>query len=108
MAARTDVLLGESANRRGAPVSQPRPVTTPAGTAAISGASAVFRRLFPTQRATATSRIRGCLRLIATVLKNVLRVRRDPDIGQERLQVHLVGRQGDQQSSHVRERLDRH
>ena len=57
-AARTEVLLGESANRRGAPVSQPRPVPTPAGTAAISGASAVFRRLLSTQCSTATSHSR--------------------------------------------------
>jgi hypothetical protein len=37
--------------------------------------------LLPTPRSTATSRIRGRLCLIATVLKDVLRVRRDPDIG---------------------------
>jgi hypothetical protein len=81
---------------RGAPVSQPWAGHTAASTAAISGASAVFRGFRPASLPTATSRIRSRLGLIATVLEDVLRVRRDPHIGQERLQFHVTRRDGDQ------------
>ena len=55
------------------------------------GSLALARR-----RARRRRRTRSRLGLIATVLEDVLRVRRDPHVGQERLQVHLVRRQGDQ------------
>ena len=91
---------------RGAPVPQPRAVHTPASTAAISGASAVFRGFRPASLPTATTRDRRRLRLIATVRQEVLGVRRDPHVGQQRLQVHLGRGQGRQQRTHIRQRFD--
>jgi hypothetical protein len=68
---------------RGAPVPQPRAVQTPASSAAISGASAVFRGFRPASLPTATTRDRGRLRLIATIRQDVLGVSGDLDVGQE-------------------------
>ena len=59
---------------RGAPVAQPRAAQTPASTAAISGASAVFRGFRPASLPTATTRDRGRLGLIATKGQEVLGV----------------------------------
>jgi hypothetical protein len=81
---------------RGTPVPQSQAVHTPSSTAAISGASAVFLDFRPASLPTATSRIRSRLGLIATVLEDVLQVRRDPHVGQERLQFYVTRRQGDQ------------
>ena len=78
---------------RGAPVPQPRAVHTPASTAAISGASAVFRGFRPASLPTATTRDRRRLSLIATMRQEVLGVSGDPDVGQQRLQVHLLRRE---------------
>jgi hypothetical protein len=75
---------------RGAPVPQSRAVHTPASTAAISAASAVFRGFRPTSLPTATTRDRGRLSLIAAIRQEVLGVSGDPDVGQQRRQVHLV------------------
>ena len=82
---------------RGAPVPQLRAVHTPASIAAISGASAVFRGFRPASLPMAATRDRGRLSLIATIGQEVLGVSGDPDVGQRRLQVHLVRRQGCQQ-----------
>lgn len=68
---------------RGAPVPQPWAVPTPASTAAISGASAVFRGFGPASLPTATTRDRGRLSLIATIRQEVLGVSGDPDVGQQ-------------------------
>ncbi len=68
---------------RGAPVPQSRAVHTPASTAAISGASAVFRGFRPASLPTATTRDRGRLRLIAAIRQEVLGVSGDPNVGQE-------------------------
>ena len=77
---------------RGAPVPLPRAGHTPASTAAISGASAVFRGFRPASLPTATTRDRGRRGLIATIRQEVLGVSGDPDVGQQRLQVHLFRR----------------
>src|SRR5262249_10542375 len=68
-------------------------------------AATVFPRLHPASLATATTRARGCLRLFATIRQEVLGMSGDPDIGQQRLQIHIVRRQGRQQRSHIRKRL---
>jgi hypothetical protein len=81
---------------RGAPVPQSRAVHTPASTAAISGASAVFRGFRPASLPTATTRDRGHLSLIAAIRQEVLGVSGDPDVGQQLLLVHLVRGQGHQ------------
>jgi hypothetical protein len=74
---------------------RPRPwAPEPALPASDSGAQ--FPGPLSAESSTATSRIRGGLGLVATVCEDVLRVGRDPHIGQERLQLHLVRRQGDQ------------
>ena len=78
---------------RGAPVPQPRAGHTPASTAAISGASAVFRGFRPASLPTAATRDRRRLSLLATMRQEVLGMRGDPDIRQERLQVHLLRRE---------------
>jgi hypothetical protein len=48
-----------------------------------SGAPAPLHGLRPAEGATTTARDRGGLGLIATVLEQVLQLRRDPHIGQE-------------------------
>ena len=58
---------------RGAPVPLPRAGHTPASTAAISGASAVFRGSRPASLPTARTCDRGRLSLIETVRQQVLR-----------------------------------
>jgi hypothetical protein len=68
---------------------QSRAVHTPASTAALSGASAVFRGSRPASLPTATTRHRGRLSLIATIRQEVLGVSGDPDVGQERPQIHV-------------------
>ena len=78
---------------RGAPVPQPRPGHTPASTAAISGASAVFRGFRPASLPTAATRDRRRLSLLATMRQEVLGMRGDPDVRQERPQVHLLRRE---------------
>jgi hypothetical protein len=50
--------------------------------------------------------MRGSRRLIAPIRQEVHRVRRDPHVGQERLQVHFVGGQGNQYRSHIRKLFD--
>ncbi len=52
--------------------------------------------LLTPQGTTATPGIGGNLGLVATVLEDVLRMRRDPDVGKQRLQIHLLRRQSDQ------------
>src|SRR4051794_38813705 len=52
---------------RGAPVPQFRAVHTPASTAVLSGASAVFQVFRPAALPTATTRDRGRLSLLATI-----------------------------------------
>jgi hypothetical protein len=81
---------------RGAPVPQARAGHTPASTAAISGTSAVFRGVSPASLPTATTRDRSRLSLIAAIRQEVLGVSGDPDVGQQRLQVHLGRCQRDQ------------
>jgi hypothetical protein len=81
---------------RGAPVPQLRAGHAPASTAAISGASAVFRGFRPASLPTATTRDRGRLGLIATIPQEVLEASGDPDVGQQRLPVHLLRRSGSQ------------
>jgi hypothetical protein len=78
---------------RGAPVPLPRAGHTPASTAAISGASAVFRGFRPASLPTAATRDRRRLSLLATMRQEVLGMRGDPDVRQERLQVHLLRRE---------------
>jgi hypothetical protein len=82
---------------RGAPVPQSRAVHPPASTAAVSGASDVLRDFRPAALPTATTRDRGHLTLIATIRQEVIGVSGDPEVGQQRLQVYLVRRQGHQQ-----------
>jgi hypothetical protein len=77
---------------RGAPVPQSRTIHTPASTAAISGVSAVFRGSRPASLPMATTRDRRRLRLIATIHQGVLGVSGDPDVGPQRLAVHLLRR----------------
>ena len=91
---------------RRAPVPQPRAVPAPARTSAISGASAVFRGFRPASLPTATTRDRRRLSLLATIGQEVLGVSGDPDVGQQRLQVHRLRRSGSQSSRDVRQRLD--
>ena len=76
-------MLAASSMFRNVDSLQSRAVHTPGSTAALSGASAVFRGFRPAEGAT-TARARGDLSLIPTVRQQVLRVRRDPDVGQER------------------------
>jgi hypothetical protein len=78
---------------RGAPVPLPRAGHTPASTAAISGASAVSRGFRPASLPTAATRDRRRLSLLATMRQEVLGMRGDPDVRQERLQVHLLRRE---------------
>jgi hypothetical protein len=92
MEARTEVLLGGSPNDPGALVLHFRAIHTAASTAAISRASAVFRVFAPASFPTATTRDRGRLSLIATIRLEVLGVIGDPDVGQQRLPVHLLRR----------------
>src|SRR5262249_31718063 len=77
----------------------------PASTAAISSASAVFQGFRPASLPTATTRDRGRLSLIATIRQEVLGVCGDPDVGQQRIPVHLLRRYGSQSSRDVRQRL---
>jgi hypothetical protein len=86
---------------RGAPVPKSRAVHTPDGTAAISGTPAVLRGFRPASRPTATTRDRGRLSLLATVRQEVLGVSGDPDVGQQRLPVPLLLREGSQSSRDV-------
>jgi hypothetical protein len=66
----------------------------------------VFRGFGPSSLPTATTLDRGRLSLIATIRQEVLGVSGDPDVGQQRLQVHLVRGQGHQQCTHIRQRFD--
>jgi hypothetical protein len=66
---------------RGAPVPLSWAVHIPAGTAAISRASAVFRGFRPASLPTATTRDRGRLSLIASIGQEVLGVSGDPSVG---------------------------
>ena len=91
---------------RRAPVPQPRAVPAPARTSAISGASAVFRGFRPASLPTATTRDRRRLRLIAAVREEVLGMRLDPRVRQQRLQLHLSRGHGRQQRTHIRQRFD--
>jgi hypothetical protein len=91
---------------RGALVPQSRALHTPGSTTAISGVSAVFQGFRPASLPTATTRDRGRLSLIATIRQEVLGVSGDPDVGQQRLQVHLVRGQGHQQRTHIRALFD--
>jgi hypothetical protein len=50
----------------------------------------VFRGFRPASLPTATTRTRGRLSLIAAIREEVLGVSGDPDVGQERLPVHVV------------------
>jgi hypothetical protein len=77
-----------------APVPQPRAEHTPASTAALSGASAVFQGFRPVSLPTAMTRDRGRLSLIATIRQEVLGVNGDPDVELQRRQVDLVRGQG--------------
>jgi hypothetical protein len=65
----------------------------------------VFRDFRSAALPTATTRDRGRLGLIATICQEVLGVSGDPDVGQQRFQVHLVRGQGHQQRTNIRERL---
>jgi hypothetical protein len=86
MAARTEVLLGESPHDPGARCagSSVSGRTHPSQHQAISGASAVFRGFRPAALPTATTRDRSRLGLIAAILQEVLGVSGDPDVGQQR------------------------
>ena len=79
------------------PVPRSGAVRTPTSTEAIAGASAVFRGFGPASLPTATTRDRGRLSLIASIGLEALGVNGDPDVGQQRLQVHLVRGQSHQQ-----------
>jgi hypothetical protein len=73
---------------RGAPIRQFRAVHTEA----ISWASALFRGFRPASLPTATTRDRGRPSIIPTIRQEVLAVSGDPDVGQQRLPVHLLRR----------------
>jgi hypothetical protein len=66
----------------------------------------VFRGFRAASLPTATTRHCGRLSLIAAIGQEVLGVSSDPEVGQQRLQVHLVRGQGHQQRTHIRERFD--
>ena len=66
----------------------------------------MFRGIRPASLPTATTRHRGRLSLIATIGQEVLGVSGDPDVGQQRLQVHFVRGQGHQHRTHIRQRFD--
>jgi hypothetical protein len=87
-------ITGPDRRANGSELSQPGPVSSAPRSDAKrrgnSGAPAPLRGLRPAEGPTTTARARGGLGLIATIRQQVLRVRRDPDIGQERLQVHLL------------------
>jgi hypothetical protein len=51
----------------------------------------VFPGSRPPALPTATTRDRGCLSLFASIGQEVLGMSSDPDVGQQRLQVHLGG-----------------
>ena len=76
---------------------------TPKQTSPSSGAQARLPGLLPADHSS-SSYVRGGFGLIATIGQDMLRMRRDPDVGQKRFQVHLVRREGSQQSSHIRAR----
>ena len=65
-----------------------------------------FARFEPATQATLCSSLRRGFRLIAAVLDNVFRVSLDPGVRQERLEIHLVGCEGDQQGTHIGKRFD--
>jgi hypothetical protein len=63
-------------------------------------------RLGPAFLATPLPRTGGSLGLITAVLQEVLGMRGDPEVGQERSQINLGHGQRDQQFTYIRERLD--
>jgi hypothetical protein len=63
-------------------------------------------RLAPAFLATPLPRSGGRLGLIAAVLQEVLGMRGDPNVGQERPQIHVSRGESDQQLADIFERLD--
>jgi hypothetical protein len=63
-------------------------------------------RLGPALLAPPLPRAGGRLCLIAAVLQEVFGMPGDPDVGQERPQIHVSRGQSDQQLTDIRERLD--